>query len=475
MLYVIIGGKKRRVYEKNGSYYIYVTKRTKHNIDNNQVFESEPTPRKSIISNKLNKAMDENKKLSDMLERLQKRLEDQEEMCDRMIDEKMAGAESPVIQSPRDDDLSIFQTPRGEETLTESLVRGQDEDQVQQYQEFLQLKQELESLKEEKSLLERNLARRTAADVDTFSKLSQCTDTIAQYENEIKMLRASLIADNEEMSRKLEEEQRHMNEIQGKYEKLQEELGTHLRKSMERDDYSSQIEGKLETLEKNFVNLQHALETCGTELNTCKEAKNASINALEAEITKLINTSTEAETRLSKDLDTCKEDKNASINALEAEITKLINTSAEAETRLSKDLDTCKEDRDHTVRTLEQRIAESETKWSKDLDTCKEDKNASINALEAEIDKLINTSAEAETKWSKDLDDCKMFGKELNEQCSVKAEFIELIEKEKEKLHTENKNLKAVLNDLLDAIKNVDDKETKRTLDLVLTKHFEEL
>ena len=125
MLYVIIEGRKRRVYEERGKYYIFLTKKIKKDVSKKNLFEETNKPKKTPIKTELKRVMDENKILSDTLETLRNQLHEKEQECDSKIIDAFENSFDDNISPPPSPDLSPPSPPSLDTELSSSEINRQ--------------------------------------------------------------------------------------------------------------------------------------------------------------------------------------------------------------------------------------------------------------------------------------------------------------------------------------------------------------
>ena len=101
MFYVIIDGKKKRVYrDKSGKFFMYVTTRKKKGVQASDLKEEQPT--KKVIKTPLDVLNKQYKKIDSRLKRLEEELASGENLCDakiREIQNELTGEVSPLEKS----------------------------------------------------------------------------------------------------------------------------------------------------------------------------------------------------------------------------------------------------------------------------------------------------------------------------------------------------------------------------------------
>lgn len=114
MLYVIVDGKKRRVYEKDGRFYIFV--RNQKNVDRKDVIEQATPPKKVAVKSDLNKALQYNKELSETIDKLQEAIDTKE----RQIIDK----DNTIAQLKQDDSGQNELRQKYEKQIQQIIARG---------------------------------------------------------------------------------------------------------------------------------------------------------------------------------------------------------------------------------------------------------------------------------------------------------------------------------------------------------------
>ncbi len=282
MLYVMIDGRKRRVYEKDGGYYIFLTKKTRKPVNEKSIFK-EDSPKKTPIKTELNRLMDENKHLAETILQLEENLKEKEQECDsRILDYADRSSSEGEVQVP---EIRITPPPLDSERDIQSIM------------------EELSLVKEQRDVLEKQVKS-----TETIERISILQSRVQSLEaeldrtreedrNEISRIKDTLFETIGERNLSSERADRLEAELRKKIALIEEvtEEKERIKSAMAQaheseSEYSkSQLKSAFDTIDKlnsKLAELEQEKQRLERELSDAREESRSKIDALEERLVK---------------------------------------------------------------------------------------------------------------------------------------------------------------------------------------------
>jgi chromosome segregation ATPase len=353
----MIDGRKRRVYEKKGEYFIFLTKKTKKSVAETSIFK-EDSPKKTPIKSELKKLMDENKDLAGVIERLEQNLQEKEQECDSRIVQYSATSPGQELTPQKLD------CDRDLQSIREELQSIQSErDALLVKERYSQEKSERISMLESRITSLQDELTRVIEDDKT--KIDSATAKVY----EVMAERDNFIQKHDEMANELREQKELVQEIRLEKDRAMKQLEDLL------ESESASSKAQLKSVSDN-------LERITTQLQEAEAEK----QRLEKELRDFIE---ESQNRI-KELEDRLSDTEGRHGSLVNEHSALVNEHSALvnELREQKDLvNQVRLEKDEAVKKLEDML-ESEPTVSK----------AALKAASDKVDRLTTQLEEAEAE-----------------------------------------------------------------------------
>jgi chromosome segregation ATPase len=278
----MIDGRKRRVYEKDGGYYIFLTKKTRKPVNEKSIFK-EDSPKKTPIKTELNRLMDENKHLAETILQLEENLKEKEQECDsRILDYADRSSSEGEVQVP---EIRITPPPLDSERDIQSIM------------------EELSLVKEQRDVLEKQVKS-----TETIERISILQSRVQSLEaeldrtreedrNEISRIKDTLFETIGERNLSSERADRLEAELRKKIALIEEvtEEKERIKSAMAQaheseSEYSkSQLKSAFDTIDKlnsKLAELEQEKQRLERELSDAREESRSKIDALEERLVK---------------------------------------------------------------------------------------------------------------------------------------------------------------------------------------------
>lgn len=273
MFYTLIDGKKRRVYRSGDSYYMYVTKRKKHAVESDDIFEADPIPRRKTIPLELKRVQEQNIKLESIIAKLRDQLTQKEQECI----ERLSTSRMP-------DDDNFYDEPEIESKFLESSTEELDEYKLQ----IQELNAQLETLRAREQELLNQLA---TAGADTrlptcLGQLEECTTQKDSLQHQLDTVRAEFLSRHDTDKLLIINLQSSLEDAKNINTRMQVDIGEKIKQAVldEKGKCKEQLDKAVAEYVSEIRHIQSELEKRTKDLYIC-ESKNRESALLDSELT----------------------------------------------------------------------------------------------------------------------------------------------------------------------------------------------